>query len=469
MTVQAKKSWTYTDFWTSFLRAESRSKALSVRVLGMQVWPLLRTKIYYRIAQQVGLFDAPHPHAEAATQAAQPLADLAAVPRARVVVVPFSRSVGASDPYSDRVIDALQLNRVSHWVLRHHEPAAAIDIHHLRASFDGWYEPMVSRAMRRLAKRRAAEGWQRIVQALEAEFGVELDKYREYPKWLFRRHLIEAYGFFRVFRAAGAKRLYLVNAYSHPSIVLGAKLARVKVFELQHGFISEFHPAYSYPANTRSGGRLRRAVQTAPHRLLVWGDYWTRAASLPRNTRALVSGPTVPFDEARKRVLAQRAEASRPADLPRRVTFTSQGALAGPLFAAAQHYARALPEVEFVYRLHPNEALADYAAWHQGSPANLTLSHRDPIFLDLLAETDLLVGGFSTTLYEGLAFGLPVIALRLPGFENLGEAVACGDIQLLDPRTDAVAIREAFERARPATNPTRYYAELADPRRFPGV
>ena len=456
----------YQEFWTRFLRAERTSRALRVRVLGMQVWPLLRTKIYYRLAQQVGLFDSPHPHPEAGAKASEPIRGFERVPKAPVVVVPFSRQVAGSDPYSDRVISELQRRGGSPWVLRHHDPDAPLDIHRLREAFELWYEPGVARAMRKLAKKRAARGWQRIVRALEAEFGVELDKYREYPKWLFRRHLIEAYGFYRMFRAAGTRRLFLVNAYSHPSLVLGAKLAFVRVSELQHGFISEFHPAYSYP-----GGLIGPRVQSSPHRLLVWGNYWTRAARLPRNTRALVSGPTEQFDQARRRVLSKRQAG---ADTPRnaakaRITFTSQGALAAPLFAAAQHFARLLSDYEVTYRLHPNESLDDYRDWHASSPANLSLSHRDPVFLDLLAETDILVGGFSTTLFEGLAFGLPVVALKLPGYENLGRALSLGDIQLLEPAASEAEIRDALAIAKPCSDPNRYYAELAESRRFPGV
>lgn len=455
----------YEEFWTRFVRAETRSKALSVRVLGMQVWPLLRTKIYYRLAQQLGMFDAPHPHPEQGAKASEPIQNLAGVPKARVVVVPFSRQVAGSDPYSDRVLDALRAGGKSHWVLRHNDPDAPMDIHRLREAFELWYEPGVARAMRKLAKQRAANGWQRIVQALEGEFGVQLDKYREYPKWLFRRHLIEAYGFFRMFRAAGTRQLFLVNAYSHPSLVLGAKFALVRVSELQHGFISNFHPAYSYP-----GGILGRRVQSSPHRLLVWGSFWTGAARLPRNTHALVSGPTVPFDEGRKRVLLARKSGSPKASASGlRITFTSQGALAAALFQAAQHFAKLLPEHSITYRLHPNESLEDYAQWHKNSPSNLSLSHREPVFLDLLAETDVLVGGFSTTLFEGLAFGLPVLALKLPGYENLGTAVGSGDIHLLDASATEPEIQSALERAKPCPDPNRYYAELAEPRRFPGV
>jgi hypothetical protein len=471
----------YSEFWQRFTRAERNGKAFKVRVLGMQAYPLLRTKLYYRIAQQVGLFDAPHPHPEASGTRGYPVWSLTAVPRAKVVVVPFSRQVQGSDPYSDRVIEALSEAGVSHWVLRHNDPDAEIDTDRLRDTFDIWYEANVARAMRKFAKKRAAIGWDRLVDALETEFGVTLEKYRDFPKWLFRRHIVDAVGYRKVFRYARTRKLYLVNAYSHPSLVLGAKLAGVRVYELQHGFISEFHPAYSFPTEItrvlRGAGfpnsmRLGRRIQSAPHRLLVWGEYWRSAAQLPSNTKALVSGPTLAFAQGRERVLAMRAEASTPVSKLKRITFTSQGALATPLFQAAQHFARLLPTFQVTYRLHPNESLDDYSQMHSESPTNLKLSHREPVFLDLLAKTDYLVGGFSTTLYEGLAFGLRVIALRLPGYENLGAAIENGDITLLDPEPSKTELRAALAQVRPCLDANRYYAELADPsesRRFPGV
>jgi hypothetical protein len=497
----------FTEFWQRFVAAEVRGNALSIRLLGMQLYPVLRTRIYYQIAQGVGLFDDPHPEpaaandAEAASAPIKATIDLTTLGPARDVVVPFVRRVGGIDPYSQPIFDALTARTAKAagatqpLLLDFNQPEAALDIERIRSWAKAEFEDWVAAETIKQKVRDHAERWQLLVASLEAEFGVHLDKFHEYPRWFFRRYIAEVKGFEAVFRALKTRRLFIVNAYSNPAIVVGAKLAGVKVIELQHGFLSPYHPAYSYPrALARSAGTkplqrlataispLRPLVQTSPDRLLTWGDYWSTAAELPAPTRAAAIGPSAQFAQTRSRVFAERAGhtptwASTDTDTgpvnltpePETIVFTSQGAIGPRLFSAALDFARELPNDRIIYRLHPNESLADYERLAEATaeglatplPANLTLSHRDPNFLELLGQADYLVGGFSTTLFEGLAFGLKVLVLPLPGYENLQPALDAGDmtrIISLDPEQ----IRYAINHARPAKNPSRYYAETTD-------
>jgi hypothetical protein len=544
----------FTEFWQRFVAAEVRGNALDIRLLGMQLYPVLRTRIYYQIAQGLGLFDDPHPDAGSAkasadassaeeatgsagasspdSGAAQPAAqapatiDLAALAPARDVVVPFIRRVGGVDPYSQPLYDALtkasqptpaktgsthptttqaptQATTPSRenlpLLLDFDDPEAPLDIERIRSWARAKFEDWVASETIKQKVRDHDERWQLLTASLEAEFGVHLEKFHEYPRWFFRRYIAEVKGFEAIFRALKTRRLFIVNAYSNPALVVGAKLAGAKVIELQHGFLSPYHPAYSYPRAlarspqasplkriARAFSPLRPLVQTAPDRLLTWGDYWSTAAELPAPTRAVTIGPSGQFASARARVRAELAAAGASArdqlgsdqlstdtgafDLtphPETILFTSQGAIGPRLFAAALDFARELPDHRVIYRLHPNEALADYekllaeAGTTSAVPANLTLSHKDPSFLELLGQSDYLVGGFSTTLFEGLAFGLKVLVLPLPGYENLQPALDSGDmlrIISLDPEQ----IRYAIEHARPAINPARYYAETTD-------
>jgi hypothetical protein len=228
-------------------------------------------------------------------------------------------------------------------------------------------------------------------------------------------------------------------------------------------------------------------VQTSPDRILCWGSYWAKAAEFAAGTSAVTIGPSAQFIETRERVraaagigLSSNDPSSNylsgtdtgPVDLVElaRVThpvilFSSQGAVGPRLFAAAGDFARELPDHRVIYRLHPNESLESYRtlATELGLDdlENLELSHRDPPFLDLLGQVDYLVGGFSTTLFEGLAFGLRVLVLPLPGYENLQPAIDAKDmtrIASLDPEQ----IHAALEAATPAKNPERYYAKTID-------
>jgi hypothetical protein len=151
----------------------------------------------------------------------------------------------------------------------------------------------------------------------------------------------------------------------------------------------------------------------------------------------------------------------------KQVLFTSQGAIAVELFNAALETARALPDHNIIYRLHPNEALADFEALleaaaniakakGQAMPVNFSLSHRDPIFLDLVSRSEYLIGAFSTTLFEGLALGCKVLVLPINGYENVKPAILSGDITLI---TSLEELPEALAAARKAKHPEIYYAK----------
>jgi hypothetical protein len=291
-----------------------------------------------------------------------------------------------------------------------------------------------------------------MIRGFEREFGVKLEKFHKYPQWQIRRTLVEQRGFSELFKVMGTKKLYLVNAYSEPSIVLGAKAAGVKVYEIQHGFISPLHPAYSFD---KAVGR--RKVDSAPNVILTWGEYWGSNLKLARGTTTQVSGPTRAFAEYRRRVAGlDRAT--------RQVLFSSQGAIGQELCRQAIEAARKLPKHEVIFRLHPNESLDEYIALAQSIsqaegrnlPSNFMFSHKEPIFLDLLASSEYVIGAFSTTLFEALALGCKVLCLPLPGFENLQPAIDAKDITLISNLEDITLL---MRQAKPAEHPERYYAK----------
>jgi hypothetical protein len=240
-----------------------------------------------------------------------------------------------------------------------------------------------------------------------------------------------------------------VNAYSETAIVLGAKRAGVKVHEIQHGFITALHPAYSYPK--RFG--MRRRVQNAPDEILTWGKFWTEGVTLPAGTGVQVTGPTESFKKFRDAARAQNRIK------PKQVLFTSQGAVGSALLKAAIETASQLSDHRVIYRLHPNESLEDYKDLAKSMaaklPKNFEFSHRDPIFLELVSESEYLVGAFSTTLYEGLALGCKVLVLPLPGFEHVRHAIDLGDMTLVD---SLETLPSQLAKAQPARDTTRYYA-----------
>lgn len=456
------------EFWQRFTSAEQRGEAFQFELLDVKLWPIFRTRVFYRLAQDLDIFQDPHPAQNSAASESADWklpADLAA---SETVVVPFRRRVEATDPYSLDIISELRESGRQFSVLDFDDDSEPVDIGRLRAwgisqfeaglaeEFRVWRQQQLNRWQgwrpRLGTPMHYEQRWKLLAASLEAEFAVPLGDFHDLPRWRLRRFFAHARAFERYFAARKVKRLFLVNSYSNPDIVLGAKLAGVRVIELQHGFISPMHPAYSFPRGIKSA--------VLPDELLVWGEHWKAEARLPRSTRIRITGPTSQF-LATRAAMAEQAATPGSAHQGREIVFTSQGALAPQLLESALAFAAALPDYQVIYRLHPNEDLESYRArLPQVQPKNLELSHREPKFLDLLQQRPIVVGGFSTTLYEAAGLGLPAIALDLPGHEHLASAVAAGDMQLVRGINPAAEkIRELVNSARPAKNPQRYYGQ----------
>ena len=76
------------------------------------------------------------------------------------------------------------------------------------------------------------------------------------------------------------------------------------------------------------------------------------------------------------------------------------------------------------YKFHPGE----YGRWKKDYPwlvsANVRVVDNDSVPLyKLLAQSKMLIGVYSTVVYEGLGMGLRTILLNLPGIEYMEELV----------------------------------------------
>lgn len=425
----------FESFWEKFVTIEQKHGLLDTRIAGLQLYAIRRVKVFYALAVALGLYNDPHPGAGPKAEKPKPISlNFSDVPQQPVVVVPFRRLVGGVDPYSESIIQRLQESGGNpivwqwEWMRRIQDTARNQN----RSS-------LLGKIGRQLSAPADAASWQKIVAILEKEFQVELPDLT-LPKSLVFNYQSDINVFADYFTAAKTKELYLVDAYSNQWLVLAAKKAGVRVIEIQHGFVNEFHPAYSYP----NGSPVLRHT---PDELLVWGKFWAEGVQFPKGMTASVSGPSRQFTRFRNSLASVQRK-------PKQILFTSQGAVSEALSQAALACAKSMPEYQVIYRLHPNEELASYR--QDNLPLNFSYSHKTPMFLELVAESEYLVGAFSTTLYEGLALGAKVLVLPLTGFENMKRAIASGDVTVIES-TDA--IREAVLRAKPAENADNYYAK----------
>jgi hypothetical protein len=112
--------------------------------------------------------------------------------------------------------------------------------------------------------------------------------------------------------------------------------------------------------------------------------------------------------------------------------------------AVALHASADAAALHIVYRLHPSES----AGWQERYPelAASGLEVEPAASRSLYAsqaDADVQVGVYSTSLLEGLAFGLPTFTVDLPGSEQLDAFVARGLVQRV---AGVAALAAALER-----------------------
>ena len=434
----------FEEYWRRFNEVEARHGLLKLKIDGYSIYALRRVKFYYEVAIALGLFNDPHPSSSGAQESTESVSlDFSSVTRKPTVVVPFRRLVAGVDPYSATIVEHLQAKGQEpdifdwSWAARVQVKARVTHRKQLKAP----WRPSTFRAKwdALFEDKNVVAKWAEVIGHFEKEFGVALPKLVLPEAW-FARFKIEVATFARYFKSAKVRELYIVDAYSNQQLVIAAHRAGVKVSEIQHGFVSEYHPAYSFPQGSPK-------QEHTPDRLLVWGSFWSQGISLPRGMTAEVSGPTVQFAD-------YRSQADSVSRAEKQIMFTSQGAVSEELQKAAVATAKAMPDYEIVYRLHPNEQLESYP--QKNLPKNFSYSHKNPVFLELLASCGYLVGAFSTTLYEGMALGAKVLVLPLPGYENMQRAIDSGDVTLI---TDLKRMPEFIREAKVAANPDIYYAK----------
>jgi hypothetical protein len=449
----AARPTTIPQVCAAFWQIEQELSLAELRAGDVPLWPLLRLHLYYEATRALGLFDQPvRPAQGLGDRAGQALRTLGAAlfqgtawqrRPAPDVVLPHPRKLataaGPRDVYSARLVDELPRGTT---LLIERTPGATAGHRSARRDLldlGAWLEMRLSRrrlppeATAALARAAAA-----FAQALGVALPIGALARRSWLKALAQRRR-----FARLFRRLGTRRVFLVVGYTNEGIVLGARDAGAAVIELQHGTITPFHLAYSWPG--------RPALPTSPDRLLTYGTFWTDSVALPASVTPLVIGASH-FEETRRALAAIQRK-------PRQALFVSQGVIGHRLAAVALDVARLAPDWQVVFRLHPGEErgrfAAELAARAGAPPANFSLSAGAPGIFPLLAESAVQIGVFSTALIEGMALGGRTLLLPLPGIDYMAPILARGDALLV---ADAAACAAHLDRAPLAADPAVYFA-----------
>jgi hypothetical protein len=89
-------------------------------------------------------------------------------------------------------------------------------------------------------------------------------------------------------------------------------------------------------------------------------------------------------------------------------------------------------------------------------PANLTISPVDANTIELIEESEYVVGVYSTAMFEAVALGCKVGVLKLAGYNHITPLINSGAIQEINRVVD---IENFFVTAKPNRNSASYFAK----------
>ena len=224
-----------------------------------------------------------------------------------------------------------------------------------------------------------------------------------------RKTMAPIYAF--LLKKVSPKAVVLVVSYGHEVFIETCKNLKIPTIELQHGTISRYHAAYSFPG-------YKAMKRCFPDYFLSFGDYWKKLVDFPLPDEKIYS-VGYPFFEM---------ETGKYCKCPKQdqITFISQGTIGDKLSKfAVELKARQDLQMDIVYKLHPGE----YARWKQEYPWLVNAGVRviddeSEQLYKLLAQTKVLIGVYSTVVYEGLGMGLRTFLVDLPGIEYMNELIA---------------------------------------------
>jgi hypothetical protein len=460
------------DIGEAFFEIERHEGLYDWKVGGISVWVLLRSRLFRTITQNANLYDwstakkfelpsdavpyaganaagllwsAAHGRAKAAVTAGEP--DFRNLKGFKAIVVPFATRSAASpleEKFSQPVIDALGADALVFGVGMWDKLSNRARLEDLNSLFIKKYGTLASISVRLLLRGRDYKKYQRVVEFIEREVGVSMAPYDVFPRWLLRSFIAERRGYRKLLAATSAKTVYMVNA-ARMSFQAAAQSLGMKIVEIQSGVFSKYSLQFSWPGSPK--------VDYLPNEILTWGEYFTDGIEHAAGQNIRVIGSTAEFDAVREANLKRDSN---------QVVFLTQPLVGNDILRAAIEFARAKPKLKVIVKMHPRNDLEDFKKVIEaagGAPQNMTLMQSERSSLEVIAESEVAVGAFSTALIEAAGLGTKVAILRLPGWQHLAPMVDAGYASAFDSADELAA---NYDNLRVAGDKYFFYGQRAD-------
>ncbi len=208
------------------------------------------------------------------------------------------------------------------------------------------------------------------------------------------------------------RKLFLMSSYTHLNhlLIYLAQKKGIEVVELQHGTMGKMHIGY----NTK----YKKHVMGMPDKMLLFGEFWKNNISLPIPKQNLIVGG---FNQLNQDLEKYSTISRKEKDGTKTILILSQWTISKEIIDFSIDLADKLSSKDYQIKLrfHPSE----YKDWQKNFPqlikTKVIVNDNPKIGLyENFSEADIVVGCYSTALYEAIAFKKRTFILAVKGFEN---------------------------------------------------
>jgi hypothetical protein len=450
----------------AFWRIEKQEKLLEWQVMGVYLWPLIRSKLFYHLTNNSGIYawrsykalelpDWVENHQGTRGHLAlwrgvtgwrwhlrgiipKRLKD----PRldqwlsATTAIAPFSnRDAMGIDRYSKPVLDELGEKALVFGVGSWDRTKSSPHLDNLGQLFRDRWGFLSSILVRLGVSKEDYKKYRRVIEFLENSLQTTAGKYRPFPRWIIRNFLCEQRGFRKLFSRLKIEQIFIVNA-SRMFFMAAAQSCGLKVIELQCGVFSKYNMQFSWPG--------RPAVPYLPNEIWTWGDYWTEGIESSGSQKIVVAGATEEFEAARQGPAGHK---------PKTIVAMSQPLNGADFYKDMISLSGLLPNYRVTFKPHPKDDLSCFIG---DMPKNMRMASPDDRSIDLIKDSEICIGVFSTALIEAASLGTKVAILKLAGWEHLAPFID-GNYANAYETVDELA-RDVVN-LKPSENPYHFYGE----------
>lgn len=414
-----------------FFEIEQKFDLDKATINDIYFWKLIRVKLYYDLAQQLGIFDTPHPQYHGYNVFKLLYKSIIKFPwfmkKYKHIVFGHGRKVDGKDIYVQKYIsnqnnDDFEIMQPVYSAGNYNDDSSLDLIKIIAYGFE---------KIRSLFPFKQQDDIQKIETYLENKLGtinINLNK-------LVSRHLIsfsiqsKLYKGFLKFKKVSS--VSVVVGYGHNEILNAANLLGIDTADIQHATLSPYHLGYHYPDWEQ--------VPYTANTFYTFGDFWKDAVNHPSNTNVQVMGAPSIISE-----LCAKRETTKKDDV---IAVMSQGIVGEKLFLFTLELAKILPQKwKIIFRLHPSEdmKLFEDLLETQASLTNLELSQVMPSTYDVMLNSKYVLGVASTTLYEGIVAGSQPIVVNLEGADYMAPMINQGIAPLVQNAEDCLKFIESY-------------------------